>query len=60
MCVVIGGGGGGSVTPLEWNSSRVKNALKSMEMKTNSEVLTLKFTLKLKWALFQYIVMLFL
>ena len=43
---------GGSVTPLEWNSSRVKSALKSMEKKTNSEVTTLKLTLKLKWALF--------
>lgn len=51
---------GGCVTPLEWNSGRVRNALKSMEMKTNIEVLTLKLTVKLKWALFQYIVMLFL
>ena len=53
--------GGGSVTPLEWNSSRVKNALKPREMKTNSHVRTLKHTLKLKWALSWYIlVMLFL
>ena len=39
----------GSVMPSEWNSSVVKNVLKSMEMKTNLYVMTRKLTPKLKY-----------